>query len=518
MPALKVWEPLLVGGDDLRLVTTILIIFRLFQSSLLIALLYNLFQTVDINPDYLVITGCLEYSEDYWLYLTSVKVACFLVLAYTLGAVVLEAIAWKISGVGTPTETEKRQKLEPLCKCIVVPMFILRCVGFALAVMGVIYTDHYCDCLRDVGVTDFLISCQLSTGWPYIAKVLVICMGIDVILHIIMACYISKKRLLRWHENNRGPIERSFREKSWETACKRCCQCSSIMTCYMFGGRNLTSGGYADVAIALTDFLDDGGSLDIVPSDIAAALICLVNVQKQKQIECKQELLKDSHGLFEDTQLATKVLRMLRESARRKKNLLSSSRSFMKSVFVETDGIISDSEEGFDELIKKYSLTEGGEEEEVEVIDFETLASADVEALQEFMLRNETLEEVSFRLVHDNHRINFQPRISNVLDQDNAFDRLVLGEGARYSQVALAAYSWMLYVWTSRCTGCFGLAGATCYEMSKCKACCCHKRENIIGDNACGWKHIAVMKSVGIEESDILYANFKNGLGVSSCK
>eukprot|EP00956_Cyclotella_meneghiniana_P004360 scaffold5318_cov73-Cyclotella_meneghiniana.AAC.6 len=216
MPALKVWEPLLVAGDDLRLVTSILIIFRLFQCSLLIALLYNFFHTVDPNPDYLVITGCVEYSEDYWIWLTAVKVACFIVLAYTLGAIVLEAITWKISGVGTPTETEKRQRL-------------------------------------------------LSTGWPYIVKVLVISMGTDLILHIIMACYISKKRILRWHESNRAPIERSFREKSWETACKRCCQCSSIMTCYMFGGRNLTSGGYADVAIALTDFLDDGGSLDIVP-------------------------------------------------------------------------------------------------------------------------------------------------------------------------------------------------------------------------------------------------------------
>ena len=256
-------------------------------------------------------------------------------------------------------------------------------------------------------------------------------------------------------------------------------------------------------------------------ADIAAALICLVNVQKQKQIECKQELLKDSHGLFEDAQLATKVLRMLRESARRKKNLLSSSKSFMKSMAVEMNETFSDIEEGFDfdELIKRYSTTEeGGEEDEFEVVDFKTLASTDVEALQEFLLRNKTFEDVSFRLVHDNHRINFQPRISNILDQDNEFDRLVLGEGARYSQVALAAYSWMLYVWTSRCTGCFNLAGATCYELSTCKACCCNKRENILGDNACGWKHIAVMKTVGINEEDILYANFKNGLGVSLCK
>jgi len=75
----------------------------------------------------------------------------------------------------------------------------------------------------------------------------------------------------------------------------------------MFGGQKLTAGSYADVAIALADFLDDEGSLDIVTSDIAAALICLVNIQKQKQIDCKHQLLQQG-GLFaKDRKLADRL-------------------------------------------------------------------------------------------------------------------------------------------------------------------------------------------------------------------
>ena len=58
-----------------------------------------------------------------------------------------------------------------------------------------------------------------------------------------------------------------------------------------------------------TDFVDGDGSLDIVPSDVAAALICLVNQQKQKQLDCRNELVREG-GLFaKDRKLATKLWR-----------------------------------------------------------------------------------------------------------------------------------------------------------------------------------------------------------------
>ena len=325
-------------------------------------------------------------------------------------------------------------------------MFVIRSAGFVFAAFSVKYADGYCSCLNNaLDINERIEStfhCQYDRGWFHVAKILVISMGVDVLLHIITFWYITKKRLFRWYDKKRPPRERSVREKSWEDTCRRCCQCSSIMTCYIFGGRNLTTAGYADVAIALTDFLHDGGSLDIVASDIAAALICLVNIQKQKQIECKRELLRDSRGLFADAQITRKMLRMLRESksSNSKKRLSSASKSLLKSMTVcaVDQSYISDIEQGLDDKVESFAVSEG------DGAGIQPLATNELEELQKFMSRNKTLEDVSFRLVHDNHRIDFTPRITNILDNENEFDRLILGEGARYCRVALAAYSWMV--------------------------------------------------------------------------
>ena len=514
MPALKVWEPLLIAGDDLRLAATCLIVFRIFQSTLLIIILYNLYYHIDHDPDLFIGAGCVEYSENYWMWYNAVKIACYVVLTYSLGGVAIEAGVWKISGMGTPTETERRKMLVPICKFLIVPMFIIRTAGFIFSVYAVVFTDGYCSCLKNADLPKNLrntFRCQYDEGWFHVAKILVISMLVDVILHLITICYIGKKRLFRWYDEKRAPKQRSAKEKSWENTCKRCCQCSSMMTCYIFGGRNLTSGGYADVAIALTDFLDDQGSLDIVPSDIAAALICLVNIQKQKHIERKQELLEDSKGLFQDEQFTTKIVRMLRDTNFSKRRRTLESKSLLQSMTGTAcdQTNISDIEEGINDLIKSFTDNEAEDLGNIEQ------TTEEIDDIQKFLSRNKKLENVSFRLVHDDHRIDFRPRISNILDQDNDFDRLVLAEGARFSKVALAAYSWMLYVWTNRCSGCVSLTGTSFYNAARCKSICCDKHDNVIGDNCCGWKKIAVMKTLGIDDSDILYANFQNGIGVS---
>lgn len=439
----------------------------------------------------------------------------------------LEGSVWKISGVGTPTETERRSKLVPLCKCLLVPMFVVRGAGFVFGLYVVGLTKGYCECVREEWM-DSLDDVQIVRSfcpnykeWFHLVKVLIVTMGVDLICHTIIACYILKKRLRRWYDKKRIPKARSAREKSWEATCSRCCECSSILTCYLFGGRHLTRGGYVDVAIALTDFLDDGGSLDIVPSDIAAALICLVNIQKQKQIECKNELLKDTSGMFaKDKVFSTKILRLFRETnasgtnntsiesvgANHVKGALSG--HHLKSVS-EHSYEHADIEQGF---VGSLEMRASADED-----DFENLRLADDEMkkLQKFISLNETLAKISFRLVHDNHRIDFRPQIPKILSPNNEFDRLIIGEGARFCRVALAAYSWMLYVWTNKCTGCCVLMGDTIYNSCRCKLRQCSKNENIVGDNWCGWKHSAVLKSLGIDESDVLYANFKNGIGVS---
>ena len=108
-----------------------------------------------------------------------------------------------------------------------------------------------------------------------------------------------------------------------------------------------------------TDFVDGDGSLDIVPSDVAAALICLVNQQKQKQLDCKNELVREG-GLFaKDRKLATKLWRQFMrlestshvpvrsqsESMRKVSASLKRSLS-LTSEDIETGGVLASNNDG----------------------------------------------------------------------------------------------------------------------------------------------------------------------------
>lgn len=245
--------------------------------------------------------------------------------------------------------------------------------------------------------------------------------------------------------------------------------------------------------MALTDFLDDEGSLDIVPSDIAAALICLVNVQKQKQIDCKNDLLKDG-GLFaKDRMLATRLWRQFfnvkansgatikRQDSMRGispalKNSLSmsiTSSGNVRDIEIGTMDSIGEGQENTlclgdeGEIILAYTgapayiqtnilfILQNLEKEEVKengasnegpsLSSLMQPTDAELENLRQMILtRKETMQRIDFRLIHRDSALSFEPTISTVLSPQNSFDCLVLGEGSRYCAVALAAYSWMM--------------------------------------------------------------------------
>lgn len=196
-------------------------------------------------------------------------------------------------------------------------MLIVRTIGFAFSLTTVIYTQKICACgaaSTHHELFDDVRSCVTdSRSWFFVAvRILLVTMACDVLFPMLTLILVMRKRIRRCYRAVRPPKERNVEEvqMSYETACKCCCECSSIMTCYAFGGKNLSAGSYADVAIALTDFVAHDG-FDIVASDVAAAMICLVQVQKQKQIDCKNELVKEGGIIAKDKRLATKLWRNL---------------------------------------------------------------------------------------------------------------------------------------------------------------------------------------------------------------
>ncbi|EED94359.1 predicted protein [Thalassiosira pseudonana CCMP1335] len=279
------------------------------------------------------------------------------------------------------------------------------------------------------------------------------------------------------------------------------------MTCYMFGGQKLTAGSYADVAIALVDFLDDEGSLDIVPSDIAAALICLVNVQKQKQIERKNELLQDSVGVFaKNRRFTTNLYKMFRESKASRKE--SKHTRVQRKLHNRTKSWIHDCALGesiraniFEEEAKT-SISSHKERNE----DIETGIDKQQEAAEE---STSVVEVVVSPNQIDGGQLSSEVHTESKLDQETE------DVFANYTKSSISSE-------LLRPIG-LGRGG----EILQRGTCCLlldalhldkyvyWVLEHIIGDNACGWKQTAVLKTLGISESDFLYANFSNDVGVN---
>jgi hypothetical protein len=300
-----IWERSFVAGDDLRFISAMAFLFRLAQISLISYIIHNVLRFPH-EPNEFARANCLSDSGNYWLWHISLIAGTFLALLCNITGAFIEVAFFNISGRGTPTETNARRLLVPLCKFNMVPMLILRTIGYIFLFVALIMTDRFCRCIYKALHGDSLgdDGIEEKTYCPTslvnkTEQLLIFFMACDVLFPFLTLIVVTRHAISKLYRRVRPAKERSLEDvqRSWQTSCKRGCECCAVMTCFLFGGGKLASGSYADVAIALTDFLEDGGALDIVPSDIAAALICLVNVQKQKQIDVKNKLLQDG-GIF----------------------------------------------------------------------------------------------------------------------------------------------------------------------------------------------------------------------------
>ena len=309
-----IWERSFVAGDDLRFISAMAFLFRLTQISLISYIIHKVLRFPH-EPNEFVRAICLSDSGQYWLLHTSLLAGTFLTLIINIIGAFIEVTFFNISGRGTPTETNARRLLVPLCKFNMVPMFILRSFGYIFLVVALIMTDRLCQCTYKALHGDSLgEGIEKKTYCPTslehkTEQFLIFFMVCDLLFPFLTLIVVTRHAISKLYRRVRPIKERSLEDvqRSWQASCKRGCECCAVMTCFLFGGGKLTSGSYADVAIALADFLEGGGALDIVPSDIAAALICLVNVQKQKQIDVKNKLLQEGGTFAKDRTLFGRI-------------------------------------------------------------------------------------------------------------------------------------------------------------------------------------------------------------------
>lgn len=299
-----IWERSCIAGDELRFISILSFLYRVVQTALLSYYLHVLL-SAEQNPAAFLRATCLISEMQYYIKHSFVITGASLLILCSISAGFLDIITFSISGRGTPTQPHVRKLLSPLCKVYMIPLLLLRIIGFIFLILALETMDNFCPCIYQ-NTTNVVLAVVLPyCPGPAVIRYLILCfVAFDVLVPFVTLIIITRHAIIYKlyqqcciRPNQRG--ERSLEElqQSWQATCQRFCECCAVMTCFAFGGCKATSGSYADVAIALTDFLDGDGTLDIVASDIAAALICLVNEQKKKQIEVKNRLLQDG-GIF----------------------------------------------------------------------------------------------------------------------------------------------------------------------------------------------------------------------------
>ncbi|GMH80753.1 hypothetical protein TL16_g08681 [Triparma laevis f. inornata] len=366
MPSLKTlnrrW---LVGGDELQVISLVLIPVRVIQ--VLLTFMGSANGT------------CFDAVGTLWLAVTVV---------YYCVCVLLDLVTVYAASIGTPTSP--RQLIPSIVRfktVFMTPIIVVLCV------MSV-----YC--------------CTFHCGGNIVYRLMIPLVSLSQLGEVIAtSCCLYTLRGRRLDDPHLGTLGQRRRlgteylESKWEKRCRFLCKCSGFFTCFLFGGNDSGEGNdFAMVARVLADYFEDDGSLDIVPSDVVAGMVCLRHVQKSKERTFRED-------------------RMVSAEARQNDRIISQQVSAVQKQAFEDMGVGGEGE---------------GDEEKGPT------------PRTDLFEKNKTYW----------HRIADR----NVLDPSNQEEREVLEEAARFSKHALSIYTWMLYVFMHPISGVPKLCGANLEE------------------------------------------------------
>jgi hypothetical protein len=248
MPSLKTLNRrFLFGGDELQVLSFLYLPGRLLQ----------FFALYGATSGF----GCVSSIDgtlDAYVVLTLLNCACSLFL---------ETLILYFSSLGTVIDSAPRH---PLSKLISVKILLLIPLNLSALSVGVPVT--------------FSSQCFSTSSLPKLLQVLL--WASQVMEFVFTSCCFRMLRGRRADDpgGNRSRFGTDHVEGQWENCCRFLCSCSAVFTCFLFGGSDSGGGNdYAMVARVLADYFEDGGKLDIVPSDVAAGIVTLRHVQKCRE-------------------------------------------------------------------------------------------------------------------------------------------------------------------------------------------------------------------------------------------
>ena len=227
-------------------------------------------------------------------------------------SMIWESRLYRASNQGCPTETQPRSKqVESLLEFKLIPVGIVQCLVVILGVVTVCFAKTYYDCSgsqvaivftqdddfwKDITATredEETSHCPALLWW--IAYAL---LWVTQFVEVLAVVHTWIELLKRSPATSPAPyLHHDMVEQLWTERCISFCECLGRSTCFFFGGRNMAMGNYGDVARALADYLETGGNLDLVPSDIGMGFMVLQKIQRHRILQSRCEVNREAEIL-----------------------------------------------------------------------------------------------------------------------------------------------------------------------------------------------------------------------------
>jgi len=430
-----------------------------------------------------------------------ISYVCFCALVI-FSSLYIEVQILKVSSIGSPTQSNLRQV--PLAKYVETKILwlpIFQSIVFMLGVLS-LHSARISEKCENANVTRqfwFIDVCILLSSQA--AELIVSFLGsFTCLLH---RCTLSRRRRAGGSDvfaHTHGSVE-----DAWEDRCRCICACLARSTCFLFGGSEVDMGEYDQIARVLADYFEGfhGARVDLVASDIVVGIAMLQKLQKQRRFETLSRL---QHNDVSEHSFDSKGTQQL--------NLATNpSTALLSPIGLTQQTSPSDCKFSHSNLrFRSKSLSDS--QNDISALEYEERLNCD------YHLHNcaEDTLHLSFRRSSSGDNVFYKATERRLLSADDVVEFSLLNEGSRMSRHALAIYSWMLYIYMHPCSGAFKLL---CFRLTNMKGSTCsffsnsdNSREprNIIGDNICGIHETALLKHAGLNQSDLIYANFESSL------
>lgn len=294
MPAVRLLGyPIFVAGDDVKCITLLPLSIRVFQLVFVIMLsVFMAKEKIANEYDYESVCGT---EPDHDLYARGPVFASIyfgLSFIYLVISAIIESGIWKYSGVGTPTEPGKRKpRMNFLCFVMWIPMSVWRISLCTFGILTVLILDEFCSCGGLTPGDNDTCSRHKAAISSFDALVIshIAELGLSLLLVGCLGFRAIRKRASHRFLTGGNAL-------CIQLICRCSCATVSILTCCLFGGLEASfMSDMSSLSVILSDYLDDGGELDVTFSDITAGLVMLVRLQQERRLQCKEALQENTY-------------------------------------------------------------------------------------------------------------------------------------------------------------------------------------------------------------------------------